>query len=365
MKNITRERPHETAYDYYGDPYRLVEFRLFSLNKCEMDCKGCFYNKLNNNYNDYEAMFKLAKSLKEEGYILESIFLLPTEFFENDKNYDLFLNEDFVSTIRLFNFVGVAATLENDFDYKFYKVLKSHSPNSRIELQVNLLIRELFKETYLRNISKRIIGLKTRLGDDIVINLAINAGFNITEEELKAIEDLIDGLSEDGIVEINFTFLFNDKITYSKKRQMLRKAFDQVSHFKDIYVKNTSTNEFNYNERSLLRKPSFSFVGNPNRIFLNPILPFDEYVFIESDSYLLREPTFHGFLTTLMETESHNDPIDEACVECESLEMCLSKGYMRIANHFKLGCYEKKDFNVKIEGSFDRGRDNFKEIFFK
>ena len=71
MSTITRESPYSTAYDLYGDPHKLVEYRLFVLNECSMTCKGCFYNKLQNDFNDFTGALSLAKELVENDYQLD------------------------------------------------------------------------------------------------------------------------------------------------------------------------------------------------------------------------------------------------------------------------------------------------------
>ncbi len=116
MSTITRESPYSTAYDLYGDPHKLVEYRLFVLNECSMTCKGCFYNKLQNDFNDFAGALSLAKELVENDYQLETCYLLPTDIFDNQDNYALFEIPEFRETLNLFSFVGIAATLEEGFD---------------------------------------------------------------------------------------------------------------------------------------------------------------------------------------------------------------------------------------------------------
>lgn len=337
--SITRDRPHETVYQKYGDPYRLVEFRMFVLNKCGMSCKGCFYDRDSNDFADFPGALRLATEMLNAGYKMETCYLLPTDIFENSANYTLMDDPVFVEVLSKFSYVGLAATLEDGYDATFLdRVLEVH-PAVGIELQVNLLLTKLKDLMYLERLQYRIHDLKHRYGDRIAINLAINTGFVLSEEEIRAIGGLISELSEDGIVEINFTFLYNPKIKKVKKREMLIKSIATVNAFSAVYAKDDSFSQ-RLNDRTFLRKPAFSFLGGPNRVYATPILPFDEYVFLENDRYQLTEPSYDGFLTTYNETLLDNDPVTEECYSCPELSHCLGKHYFNIANDYDLGCHK-------------------------
>ena len=288
--NIVRKDPYSTTYNFYGDPHKLVEYRLLILNKCSMTCKGCFYKKTNNNFNDFSSALNLAKDMIKNDYKMETCYLLPTDIFDNKENYLYFQNKNFKDLLSLFSFVGIASTLENGYDINFLNFVYDLKKNIKIELQVNLLLKKIFEEHYHNVLKKNIAELKQLYKDNIVINLAINTGFKLTIKEKEKLKNMLSELSEDGIIEINFTFLYNDDISDNKKKEMLREGVLTVNDFGKFYEKNASFIK-KYNNRTFLRKPSFTFVGNPNRIFVNPIIPFDEYVFIKKERYLLNEPT--------------------------------------------------------------------------
>jgi hypothetical protein len=285
------------AHQRYGDPYKLVEFRMMILNHCSMDCRGCFYKKTDNNFDDFSSALKLARDLISNDYKLETCYLLPTDIFDNPDNYNLLLNEDFRETLRLFSYVGIASTIETEFDHAFFEIIDGISKDLKIELQINLLIAKLFDINYQIILKSRIKAIKEKYGDRIVINLAINTGFKISDKEKEKLKNMLSFLSDDEIIELNFTFLYNKEITKEKKKSMLEESIKVVNEFGDYYTKNEDFTK-RYNNRTLIRKPAFSFVGNPNRIYLNPIVPFDEYVYIDDDKFLVKDSSYDSFLNT-------------------------------------------------------------------
>ena len=326
------------AYERYGDPHKLVEFRMMILNHCSMDCRGCFYKRTDNNFNDFSGAYNLAKDLVANDYKLETCYLLPTDIFDNPDNYNLLRNEDFSNTLKMFSYIGIASTLETEFDHSFFEIVDSISKDLKIELQINLLIAKLFDVNYQLIIKSRIKAIKQKYGDRVVINLAINTGFKITEKEKDKLKNLISFLSDDEIIELNFTFLYNKEITKHKKRTMLKESIKIVNEFGDYYESNEDF-KVKYNNRTLLRKPAFSFVGNPNRIYLNPIIPFDEYVYIDDNKFLVKGASYDDFLNTYGQIEDINKTIIDECNNCDNLSHCLGKGYFIIANEFDLGCF--------------------------
>lgn len=334
---ITRDQPYSTAYDLYGDPNKLVEFRVFSLNSCSMDCRGCFYKRDDNSYDDFSSMLHLAQDMQNNGYKLETCYILPTDIFDNPDNYQLFDDYNFSETLKLFSYVGVAATLEEGYRTDLFNYIYNISPDLKVELQVNLVIQRLPDINYMWSLKHHINNLKDRYGDRIVINLAINTGFSLSQKEEKTLKRLIMNLSEDGIVELNFTFLYNDDINFKKKTKMLKESLNLVNIFGEYY-KTDSSYVKQFNNRTFLDKPSFSFLGSPNRIYTNPIIPFDEYVFIHNDKYLLDEPSFMGFLQSYGAITEMNFPILSKCESCDNLTYCMGKHYFAIAREFGLTC---------------------------
>ena len=326
------------SYERYGDPHKLVEFRMMILNHCSMDCRGCFYKKTDNNFNDFSSAYNLAKDLAANDYKLETCYLLPTDIFDNPDNYLLLHNEDFKNTLKMFSYVGIASTIETEFDHSFFELVDSISKDLKIELQINLLIAKLFDVNYQLIIKSRIKAIKEKYKDRIVINLAINTGFKLSKIEKEKLKELISFLSDDEIVELNFTFLYNKEIKFDKKKKMLEESIKTINEFGDFYESNEEF-KIKYNNRTLLRKPAFSFVGNPNRIYLNPIIPFDEYVYIDDEPYLVNGSTYDAFLNTYGQLQDINNVILDKCEDCNHLTQCLGKGYFLIANKFKLKCF--------------------------
>jgi len=335
----TRENPYSTAYDLYGDPDKLVEFRVMSLNHCSMDCKGCFYKKNNNTYDDWSSARDLCLDMISNGYKMETCYLLPTDIFDNPDNYNLFDIPEFVEMLSRFSYAGIASTLENGHDDKLFDIVYSVNSDIRVELQVNLVINRLFDINYQMLIRRNINILNEKYGDRIVINLAINTGFALTEREVTKLKSMLSEISEDGIVELNFTFLYNTDISEDKKKSMMAKSIATVNTFGNYYQSDASFVK-QYNDRTFMRKPSFTFIGSPNRIYTNPIVPFDEYTHIEKPIYLLQEPSYNGFLDCYGEITDINIPIIEECAECDNLQHCMGKYYFAIAEEFDLGCHK-------------------------
>lgn len=328
------------SYERYGDPYKLAEFRMLVLNDCSMDCRGCFYERNKNNYNDFEFALNLAKDLQKNDYELETCYLLPTDIFDNKDNYTLFENNSFAETVSMFEYLGIASTLETGFDYEFFRIVKDKNPKAKIELQVNLLIARLFDINYQIIVKSRIAKIKEAYGEDIVINLAINTGFALTDREKIKLKEMLDFLSDDRIIELNFTFLYNPKISLDKKSSMLKESIRTIHDISEHYFKSSiDQNSKQYNDRTLLRKPAFTFVGEPNRVYLTPIIPFDEYVFIDNPKYNILTPSYEGFINTYGSLDDINTVILDKCIECKNLSHCMGKGYFPIAKDFDIGCY--------------------------
>jgi len=260
-----------------------------------MDCKGCFYKRTDNNFNDFRGSRNLAEDMQSNGYRLETCYLLPTDIFDNKDNYSLFDNEDFAKTISQFAYLGIASTLEDGFDTRFFDIVYGLNDDIKIELQVNLLVNRLFDINYQMILKHNVNRIKNLYKDRVVINLAINTGFSLDPKEKDKIKSMLKYLSEDGIVE--------------------------------------------FNQRTFLRKPSFVFVGEPNTIYVNPIVPFDEYVYIKKDRYVVQTPTYDGFLNSYGKITEINTPVVDACESCENLTHCMGKFYFAISNDFDLGCF--------------------------
>lgn len=326
------------SYERYGDPYKLAEFRMLVLNECSMDCRGCFYERSRNNFDDFDFAYRLAVDLREHEYELETCYLLPTDIFDNKDNYKLFKNTAFAKTVSLFEYIGIASTLESGFDTDFLKIATDNNPATKIELQVNLLISKLFDINYQTKIKSRIAKLKEQYGDTVVINLAVNTGFAPSQAEKNKLTRMLDFLSDDKIIELNFTFLYNAKISQDKKARMLSESIKTIHDVSKHYFKGESAIN-QYTNRTLLRKPAFTFMGEPNRTYLTPIIPFDEYVFIANDKYCVLSPTYEGFVETYAGVDDINSVILDKCVDCRNLDLCMGKGYFSIAREFDIGCF--------------------------
>ena len=311
---------------------------MMVLNNCSMDCKGCFYKRTDNNFNDFKSSRNLAEDMQSNGYRLETCYLLPTDIFDNKDNYSLFDNEDFAKTVSQFAYLGIASTLEDGFDTKFFDIVYGLNDHIKIELQVNLLINRLFDINYQMILKHNVNRIKNLYKDRVVINLAINTGFSLDTKEKDKIKSMLKYLSEDGIVELNFTFLYNKDISEEKKQKMMKDSIRIIQDFGDFYQEDESF-VTKYNMRTFLRKPSFVFVGEPNTVYVNPIVPFDEYVYIKKDRYIVQTPTYDGFLNSYGKITEINTPVVDACESCENLTHCMGKFYFAISNDFDLGCF--------------------------
>lgn len=328
--------PEKNLYGKYGDPYRVAEFRVFSFNSCGAGCKNCFYLKTNNHYYNFSNVFKLAQSLKDNDYTLESCYLLPTDVFENEFNFQVFDNKEFQKVLSLFNYIGLATTLRNGFVKEvFDNLLTFNNQNLKIELHVNLREDLLEDASYITHLEEQLNKIKSIYGDKILINLALNLGSRLTESDHQILKHLVYKYSDDKILEMNFTFLFNPNISRTQKIKFLKDSYSTMQFFTREYGKV----ETEYTGRTLLRKPSFVFKGN--EIYLTPIIPFDEFVYLDEKYCQLEEASFDAFLKTFSELEARNIPILEECQGCDCFQYCYGKGFFAIANNLDLPCIKQ------------------------
>lgn len=325
--------PEPNLYNKYGNPYRVAEFRVFSFNDCGAGCKNCFYLKSKNNYHNYKKVAQLAGELKTNGYVLESCYILPTDVFENEFNYQIFEDADFQNALSYFNFIGLATTLRNGFDQKvFDQLLRFNKGSLKIELHVNLREDLFSDESYLKQLEQNLVEIKKRYQDQILINLALNLGSKLSEQDHELLKGLVFSHSDDKILEMNFTFLFNPYMTKTQKMNLLKDSYPTMQYFTREYKKV----EVEFTGRTLLRKPAFVF--KDDKIFLTPIIPFDEFVFLDDKFCQLEEADFDSFLKAYQEIESRNLPILEECGGCENLSYCSGKNFFTVANELNLPC---------------------------
>ncbi len=320
-------------HNKYGNPYYVAEFRLFNLNDCFKNCENCFYNRSGNQLDNYEAIDRLAEELIEKDYQLETCYLLPTDFFENKANLELLEKDAVKSIISKFRYLGIASTLEGELEFDYFNVLINSSSVEQVELQINLINEKLFLESYFCEVKANIEKLRALMGDKIVFNLALNLGRNISHEEYVKIREFVEALSDDGILEINFTFLYNNRISKKLKSEKLLESLKSMKTLAQMY----NTEEDRFNDRTLLRKPSFIFKGES--VYIAPIIPFDEYAYVEDDLFKLDRINFDSFLKVLNHIEKINKPIIEDCLTCDKLSTCMGKAYFAVANVFKLPCF--------------------------
>ena len=95
--------------------------------------------------------------------------------------------------------------------------------------------------------------------------------------------------------------------------------------------------ESRFNTRTMMRKPAFIF--KDDKVAIAPIIPFDEYIFIDDEDFYLKDISFSGFLEAQTKLEKYNTPILDKCLECENLIHCQGKGYFICANKFELPCF--------------------------
>lgn len=323
----------QNLHDKYQDGQLITDFRIFCLNECSKACSGCFYNKVNNSVNFKDAN-KLADELIEQGYDLETCYLLPTDFFDGPDNKKLFDDKDFVELINKFDFFGIAATMdEGDFDTSFLDPLKEVAPKVRIDLQLNIIMKMMFEEEYVQRLERAIDKFTARYPENTV-NLAINVGMKFTDEQYQRFEELIVRLSSDKLAEINFTFMARPEISPKMKGQYMMNALPVLNRLSDAYAEN---GEVKYSDITLFTRPGFVF--KDNNIYVAPIIPFDEFVIIQKEDYRLKSPDFKGFLEATANIESENFPIWDKCAGCSNLSQCMGKGYFAIARNLNLPCF--------------------------
>lgn len=327
--------PALNLYEKFGNPYKLVEFRLFSFNTCGAGCKNCFYQKTNNNFTDFEHALKMAEEMDRQDYELETCYILPTDIFENEFNYRIFDDENLKKTLSYFNYVGFASTLRNGFDRSFFHKIYSDFPHINVELQVNILEEQIFNDDYLQHLDSQFTQLRELGGKRILINLALNTGTVFNEKEVERLKFMAERLSDDSILELNFTFLFNNKLSKEMKSQLMTNSYSTIKFLSEEFRKHENP----YNDMTILRKPSFFF--KDGKIFVSPIIPFDEYVFINENDFVVEQPSFVSFLETYGKIETRNRPLWKMCDTCENLKVCQGKGFFVVADHFKLGCFKE------------------------
>lgn len=276
----------------------------------------------------------MANDLSQNNYHLETLYLLPTDIFENQKNYDILDSEDFIRTAKLFDYIGIASTLEHGVDQIFFDKFWQTLPHQNIELHLNLIEEKLTSKEYLQDIKSKLKNLKTFYGEKILVNMALNVGTDWSESELTHIKNTVSQLSEDQIIELNFTFMYNNKILRTKKAELIQMGYPVLNYFSTQYDKNEKA----FNERTALRKPSFTF--KDDSIFVSPILPFDEYVFLEDKKFQLEAPSFEAFLETHSKLEFHNKPILKRCESCLNLATCQGKHFFTLAHELSLPCFK-------------------------
>ncbi len=320
-------------HDKYGSPTHVAEFRLFNLNDCFKTCESCFYKRSGNQIIDYAQISTFAAELSSNGYQLETCYLLPTDFFENSENLKLLEREDIQAVVNQFLYLGVACTLEGETDFTKFKEIINKLQIKEVEVQINLIMEKLYQDEYYREIRNNVSKLRSALDGKCVFNIAINLGQPLSPKELERIEFFVHNISDDGIIEINFTFLYNDLIPKKIKSKKLRNSLKSMSQIGKMY----NSVEGPYNERTLLRKPAFIFKGSS--CHLCPILPFDEYVFINNENYQLKKANFIEFLSTFATIEKLNEPTFDECEECTNLKTCHGKGYFMAVKEFELPCF--------------------------
>lgn len=328
--------PQKNLYQKYENPYKVAEFRLFSFNNCSSSCKNCFYQKTQNHFFDFEKAHLLSSELLKYNYHLETCYLLPTDVFDNQFNYKLFESQELKNCLHFFDYVGVATTMKNGYDELFFETFWTHCPQQKLEIHLNLIEESLGDENYLCFLEKHIQQLKARFQEKVLINMAFNCGTSLTEQQRQQLHDCVARLSEDKILEVNFTFLFNKKIPHETKQSYFLNSLPFIQFWRNLY----KVNDLEYNQRTSLRKPSFTF--KDGKIYLSPILPFDEYIFLDDKIFQLKTPTVDSFLETYAAMEKANTPIMESCPSCPDFNICYGKQYFTIAHFLNVSCHKYK-----------------------
>lgn len=328
MNAIAKTNLHEK---YQGGDL-ITDFRMFCLNECSQACTGCFYNKVDNLV-DFKDANKLADELIEQGYDLETCYVLPTDFFDGPTNTKLFKDPEFISLINKFDFFGIATTFDQeDFSDELLRPIKEVAPNVRLDVQVNIVLNRMFDDDYVDRVKKNMAYFCSQYEEN-TINLAINLGLEMTDKQYNRLEELVGILSQDGLIEINFTFLARPEIPNKMKGKFMRNSLPVLSKLSDAYSLN---GEVKYSNITLHTRPGFVF--KDKKIYVAPIIPFDEFVFIDKKEYKLKTPDMAGFLEATYNIQQDNIPLWDKCGSCPNLSQCLGKGYFAIAKNFDLPC---------------------------
>lgn len=317
----------------YGAPEKVVEFRLFLLNDCNKACESCFYKRSGNKFDRPDQAMTLLKELKARNYELESCYLLPTDFFENPDNLLEINKPEIKAILNEFEYIGLAATMEGAIDFAPFGLYMQEMDTAEVELQINLINERMLDPKYIEEVTENVRKIRRALQDKIVINLAINLGINLTDQQLHQVHYLMTLFSDDGIIEVNFTYLYNESLKRKVKRDKLIESFRTMKRLGKLY----NALEPRYNQRTLLKKPAFFFIQD--KVYTSAIIPFDEYIFTKSEKYQLQEISFNGFLEVITGLEKYNIPIDNSCNICENLAFCHGKGYFIAAQEYDLPCF--------------------------
>lgn len=177
--------PELNLYGKFGDPKKLVEFRLFSFNSCSAGCKNCFYRKTDNNFSDFQKADKLAAELMDKDYSLETVYLLPTDVFETDFNFRIFKDQNLKNVLNKFRYIGFASTLKDGFDRSFLDSLFQEYAHLKIEMHVNLLEEKIFDEVYVEKLSATIRELRIFTETKFLLTWRSTRGHDLTQQSFR------------------------------------------------------------------------------------------------------------------------------------------------------------------------------------
>ncbi len=227
---------YTNLHDKYGSASLVAEFRLFVLNRCQKACDSCFYRRSGNQISTHSEALKLAYELHERGYRLETCYLLPTDFFDNPANVQTIKALEVKAILERFEFVGIATTLEGEINFKPISEFIT-GIDKKLEVQINIVNERLYDENYIAELETNKRSLEQALGERVVFNIAVNLGGKTSKDEITRIQSLVKRLSDDGVVEINFTFLYNKLVKKDVMTEMLLRGFKDMNTLAQIYNK--------------------------------------------------------------------------------------------------------------------------------
>lgn len=314
------------AFQFDPNVRKEIETRLFLLNGCSHRCFNCFYTKKNHNFSDFKKAIWFAQTMANYGYHHETLYLLPTDYMD-EQHKEVFLDDaDFQRLTTYYNSVGIATTFLTDFDLSMFERLKML--RNRIDIFVNLDYNFFDDPTYYPLIQERVSKVRDMFGDGkSIINCAVNLGIKLQPQWIPMIKKFRD-LSTDKNVEINFTYLSNEKIPMTRKTKFLEQSLSDLNILRTEVYENLCMSENVFNKITL--------VFQNDQVYFSPMVPYDEALNIMDNKYAVETPED----IFRVAQACFQEPLPDECAVCDELPYCLTKGYISARNTMNVGCYK-------------------------